>query len=608
MAFSCKKFGDSLISLSIQANASILDRIRQIYGTQVANELIHLEASNKEWGFKAEGWVSNVSYNQKKSTFILFINHRAVQSSTIKKAMEFVYSSFLPKNGHAFIYISLDIEPHRVDVNVHPTKKEVIFLDEDEVTGIISAELREKLSKCNESRTFAVKSFTADTSSKTSTTATNRMKTIYTPTGSRTERVYDHSLIRTDPRERKLTTMLRPAGKSSSSAAAANKGGNVNASEPKYTQVHREWKECRLASIKELRQEMSDAEHEEIATVIKKHVYVGIADFYRRIAAIQVEDRLMLVDYGLMANELFYQTGLFEFGNFSTYRFESPLSLRELLKVGTDIEKFKVSEGFANVEELDWDEVVENVYNQIMGRRDMLAEYFELRFSKDGHLESMPLLLKDWVPPVINIPQFLLRLGPNVDWKDEKQCFRSFLTELAWLNTPEVLMNPPIKALKSNKIKKDPNIGREEILVREHNERVAKEQEEMQMEIDKVERAQGISEVSSGMERKENEIETDTIDTTIKDNNNTKNSIENPDKVSDNESKEPDVNDDADDYTMVEETEDPEITARRAEVENAIEHIFFPTFRSRLVPTNVMQEGMIEIANLKGLFKHFERC
>ena len=53
---------------------------------------------------------------------------RAVESSSLKKAIENVYSLLLPKNAHPFVYLSLELEPRNVDVNVHPTKQEVRYI------------------------------------------------------------------------------------------------------------------------------------------------------------------------------------------------------------------------------------------------------------------------------------------------------------------------------------------------------------------------------------------------------------------------------------------------------------------------------------------------
>jgi DNA mismatch repair protein MLH1 len=73
--------------------------------------------------------MSNVNISGlSKLTLLLFINHRLVDSSAIKKSIEMVYSAFLPKGTHPFVYLSLEINPKNVDVNIHPTKHEVHFL------------------------------------------------------------------------------------------------------------------------------------------------------------------------------------------------------------------------------------------------------------------------------------------------------------------------------------------------------------------------------------------------------------------------------------------------------------------------------------------------
>ena len=84
-----------------------------------------------------EGLSTNVSFHQGKFEFILFINNRLVDCNSIKKAVDRVYSNYLPRNTHPFTYLSITLEPSHVDVNVHPTKQEVSFLYEDEVIIIL---------------------------------------------------------------------------------------------------------------------------------------------------------------------------------------------------------------------------------------------------------------------------------------------------------------------------------------------------------------------------------------------------------------------------------------------------------------------------------------
>lgn len=81
---------------------------------------------------------------------------RSVDSTTLRRALEQVYTTFLPKGGHPFIYLSLLIEPNRVDVNVHPTKREVGFLNEEEIVEKICIAITKRLGEGDSSRRFTV--------------------------------------------------------------------------------------------------------------------------------------------------------------------------------------------------------------------------------------------------------------------------------------------------------------------------------------------------------------------------------------------------------------------------------------------------------------------
>ncbi|OCL05827.1 DNA mismatch repair protein MutL [Glonium stellatum] len=515
VSFTCKKHGDSSMGISVPANAGTVDRIRQVHGSPVANELIEFEAANERWGFKSDGWISNANYSVKRTTLLLFINHRSVESSAIKKAVEQTYATFLPKGGHPFIYLSLEIDPHRVDVNVHPTKREVNFLNEDEIIEVICDEVRARLGKVDTSRSFmtqsllpGVKAPLASTSPSGSgqdspgpTTPANPSHRLPSQKMS-TKRPYENNLVRTDASTRKITSML-PAGQQLSSDAALQDEPAIDDIE--YEHSEKEPVLCRLTTVKELRAEVRDNMHNELTDVFAGHTFVGLVDERKRIAAIQGGVKLYLVDYGMVCNEYFYQVGLTDFGNFGSIRFDPVLSLEDLLRVAADHERDMAETD----DDIDWDEVVSVVKNQLVSSRDMLAEYFSLEISEEGDLLRIPLLMKGYMPSLAKLPQFLLRLGPRVDWMDEKDCFHSFLRELASFYVPESLPSPPVPD--------------------------------------------------------ENEAETAI-------------------------------------------TEDPEIAARRRQLTRALEHVIFPALKARLVATKGLLKGVMEVANLKGLYRVFERC
>ncbi|KAF7886351.1 hypothetical protein EAF00_010454 [Botryotinia globosa] len=526
VAFSCKKHGEASTTISTQMASSTVDRIRQIHGSGVANELIEFKSADSQWGFTAQGWTTNANYHVKKTTLLLFINHRSVESTAIKKAIEQTYSAFLPKGGHPFTYLNLEIEPHRLDVNVHPTKREVNFLNEEEIIEKICNDIRIKLAHVDKSRNFMTQTLlpgaqaplVADTLDPVAFAAADKART--------TTRPYENNLVRTDAKLRKITTMLPPTTNSMTTAnreATPNPSGSTmtpNSQDIEYTHSDREPIICRLMTIKELRTSVRDSMHNELTEIFASHTFVGIVDERRRLAAIQSGVKLFLVDYAAISSAFFYQVGLTDFGNFGEIRFNPPLSLASLLTLAATHEKATQPPNTSPEDEFEVEDVVEIVSEQLISRREMLQEYFSLSITPDGLLEGIPLLLKNYTPALSKLPQFLLRLGPHVNWNDEKECFSSFLQELARFYVPEQL--PP----------------------------------------------------SPGPEHRE--------DDPHKDGNETQN------------------------HTA---SISPELKQRRDAVKKMVEDVLFPAFRSRLLATRELMGGaVLEVANLKGLYRVFERC
>lgn len=510
VAFSCKKHGESSTGLSTQANASIVDCIRQIYGAPVANEIIGFSCADASYGFKASGYATNANYHVKRTTLLIFINHRLVESSNIKRAIEATYSPFLPKGGRPFVYLDLEIEPQRVDVNVHPTKREVNFLHEDEIMDLLCNDIRTQLANVDTSRTFMTQSLLPGAraplalASNLVSTMSNTTVPVKTPT-----KPYENNLVRTDAKARKITTMLPPSLPTDDTLASIP--------DPEYIYTDKEPTLCRLLTIKELRASVRDDMHSTLTETFATHVFVGIIDERRRLAAIQGGVKLFLVDYGLVAAEYFYQVGLTDFGNFGRIKFEPPLLLADILRIAAEFEDSRAS----TENKFDVDEVLAKVAEQLIERREMLAEYFALDISSEGELCSIPLLMKGYTPSMAKLPRFLLRLGPKVDWASEKGCFDTFLRELAEFYVPEQL--PP-----------SPGSG-----------------------------AEGTS------KGKETESE-----------------------------------------GLQEEEVDEEFVQRRDVIRRVVEERLFPAFAQRLVATRgLMKRGaVLEVANLKGLYRVFERC
>lgn len=98
--------------------------------------------------------VSNPNYFSKKLNFILFINDRYVQCPPLKRALLPCYAELLPRNHHPFMYLSLDLNPKLIDVNVHPTKEQVHFLHQDFIINLLVKQVQAEICSYNRCRTF----------------------------------------------------------------------------------------------------------------------------------------------------------------------------------------------------------------------------------------------------------------------------------------------------------------------------------------------------------------------------------------------------------------------------------------------------------------------
>ncbi|KAJ8353625.1 hypothetical protein SKAU_G00211920, partial [Synaphobranchus kaupii] len=204
-SFAVKKQGETMADVRTLSGASTVDNIRAVFGNAVSRELIEVGCEDQKLAFKLNGFISNANYSVKKCIILLFINHRLVESSALKKAIETVYAAYLPKNTHPFLYISLEIAPHNIDVNVHPTKHEVHFLHEDSIIESIQKNIESKLLGSNSSRTYFTQTLLPGLSVSSADAK---------PSSSGSEppdRVYAHQMVRTDCRAQKLDAFLQPS-------------------------------------------------------------------------------------------------------------------------------------------------------------------------------------------------------------------------------------------------------------------------------------------------------------------------------------------------------------------------------------------------------------
>lgn len=147
--------GKELFNYSPAKN--LQERLAQIFGNEFINELLNIEFRHEQvsvygftptpterplvWGFIGKPEKTFLHRNR----IFTFINKRPVNSRTIVNAVKNGYGEFLTKKDNPSIFLFFDINPASIDVNVHPTKREIRFKDDGAIYSLVLQVIRSRI-------------------------------------------------------------------------------------------------------------------------------------------------------------------------------------------------------------------------------------------------------------------------------------------------------------------------------------------------------------------------------------------------------------------------------------------------------------------------------
>ncbi|KAM9308878.1 DNA mismatch repair protein Mlh1 [Gastrophryne carolinensis] len=487
IGFSVKKQGETMADVRTVPSATVVDNIRTIFGNAVSRELIEVGCEDNRLAFKIKGYVTNANYSVKKCIFLLFINARLVESTALKKAIENVYAAYLPKNTHPFMYLSLDIAPQNVDVNVHPTKHEVHFLHEESIIEKIQQHIESKLLGSNSSRMYFTQTLLPGASicasevvKPTSSTSTSQKPA---------DKVYAHQMVRTDAKEQKLDAFLQPLPKpilpsvpersvptdvkdTKSDARLPQdtimedlgdlemlEADNMNESEmitdnavagtssdcdpPRKKRPRTDSDAKMVEDTADRSMTAADAPRRRMINLtsvlslqkdIEDRGHKSLQEMLRQHSFVgcvspqwalaQYQTKLYLLNTTKLSQELFYQILIYDFANFGILKLSESAPIYDLAMLALDSPESGWTEEDGPKEGL-----AEYIVQFLQKKTEMLRDYFSLEIDEGGNVTGLPLLLDNHIPPLEGLPMFILRLATEVNWDDEKECFESFSKE-----------------------------------------------------------------------------------------------------------------------------------------------------------------------------------
>ncbi len=118
-------------------NAPLLDRVREIWGRQVAEEVTLMPLFERP-GMRLSGLLGKPGVSRgTRQDLVTVVNGRPVDSRTMAFALTESYHTLIPKGRYPLAFVFLEMDPAWVDVNVHPAKREVRFRDEAKVRNFL---------------------------------------------------------------------------------------------------------------------------------------------------------------------------------------------------------------------------------------------------------------------------------------------------------------------------------------------------------------------------------------------------------------------------------------------------------------------------------------
>ncbi|MEW6087258.1 MAG: DNA mismatch repair endonuclease MutL [bacterium] len=120
------------------------NRIYQVFGKEIFDKILPVKFSDET--VKISGFISNppVNYSNRNQQYFL-VNGRIIKNRVLDHAVQSACKTLVPETRYPFLVISIQINGELVDVNVHPTKKEVRFLEENRIHEILENIIKEAL-------------------------------------------------------------------------------------------------------------------------------------------------------------------------------------------------------------------------------------------------------------------------------------------------------------------------------------------------------------------------------------------------------------------------------------------------------------------------------
>ncbi len=123
-------------------------RIVNIFGSKTNEKLVPVSEETEI--LKIEGFVMKPEYSKKsRGEQFFFVNDRFIKSPYLHHAVSSAFEGLMKNDVHPGYFLFLDVDPHSIDINIHPTKTEIKFDDEHAIYAMLRATVKHSLGQFN---------------------------------------------------------------------------------------------------------------------------------------------------------------------------------------------------------------------------------------------------------------------------------------------------------------------------------------------------------------------------------------------------------------------------------------------------------------------------
>ena len=132
------------VLFATQGKGDVLNNIKTVYGSETGKNLLPVRKESEDYSLF--GFASPPGCNKSnKKLQIYFVNGRSITSKSMEKGVSGAYEGRLASGRYPVCFLFLKIKPEKLDVNIHPNKKEVRFDDDAGVMSFIEQAVKEAL-------------------------------------------------------------------------------------------------------------------------------------------------------------------------------------------------------------------------------------------------------------------------------------------------------------------------------------------------------------------------------------------------------------------------------------------------------------------------------